>query len=506
MWHLYTKIKDDVEVSGHDEWQGAINVLIHKYLPKCGTSVRQTMTVLVADATPEKPWSCFAEGYSFRIRPIREHPSVKEGQMNTAADIDHTAREHALLGASSCDRWWHCPGSLNLADHLMKTTGLAPTFSSYAQEGTDAHQLAHICLMKGQDAIEYVDRQVGERIIDDEMASAVQIYLDVCRSLLGPDIECVHEQKFNLKLLNPPGPMFGTADFVAIDKAHQKVTVVDLKYGKGINVEAQDNPQLKYYALGVICWLSNVPITSIETIIVQPRGMGRTDKRASYKVSDLFAWHVDLLKHAAATLDPNAPRAAGSWCRFCPAAGRCPTQTEAAYASAQAQFPADLKEGDAIPPVRLPELRLFTPQQLGAMKAQFPLLKQFMDNVEEALALHISMNGPDGTGWKLVAGEGNRAWVNEESAARHLVEKAAFGPAETHEIVMISPADAEKIIVKKLRDIAGMKAKDAQAVAKAELAKLTVRPPTKPRLVEESHQSPALLPAGSEFTYEAAPT
>jgi hypothetical protein len=68
MWHLYSKIGDAVQTSRHEEWRESIYALLSHHIPKCGTSVRQTMTMLIADATPDKAWSCFAEGYAFKIQ------------------------------------------------------------------------------------------------------------------------------------------------------------------------------------------------------------------------------------------------------------------------------------------------------------------------------------------------------------------------------------------------------------------------------------------------------
>lgn len=503
MWQLYVVIGDAKTVRTHEDWRSARDSFVQEVLPKCGTQVRATIQRFIADATPERPWSCAAEGYFFKIRRIGTHDPVPGDDMTTE-DPDHGSREHAALGASSCYRWWNCPGSLNLAEHLRATTGLSDVSSVYAQEGTDAHTLAHLCLLKGQDALEYIDRQVNERIVDDEMATAVQVYLDLCYKLTKlPNVECMTEKKFNLKALNPPGPMFGTSDFVAIDRAGKKITIVDLKYGKGINVEAVNNPQLKYYALGVICALSNIPITTIEAIIVQPRGNGDPIKSVTYKVSELFDWHVELMEHAAATRKPDAPLKAGSWCRFCPCSGSCVTQAAAAHEAAQIEFSADVKDVEIIPPVKLPELRLFTPQQLGQIKAGFPMLKQFMESVDEALKLYVHQ-GEKGTGWKLIPGEGNRQWMNEDQAGLGLI-KHGLTADESHKISLISPAEAERKLVAKLREV-GLKAKEATELVKAELKKMTVRPPTAPRLVEESHPNPGLPAPGSEFELEPAPT
>lgn len=499
MWHFYAEIGLVRHVSLHESWYTGHAQLL-ALLPQCGTTVRHSMTLFAADATPDRLWMCAAEGYVFKLRQVRKYEPV-EPCMNEFLDIDHASREHAALGASSCYRWWNCPGSINLTNVLAEKGALTGGTSAYAQEGTDAHTLAHLCLLKGQDAIEYIDREVNGRIINDEMATAVQVYLDTCRTLQERGVECLTEKRFSLKELNPPGPMFGTADFVAIDHAAKKLTIVDLKYGKGVQVEA-NSPQLKYYALGTMCAFPLIPITTIEAIVVQPRGIGEAVKRITYRVSELFDWHVNLLKAAAATQDPNAPRYAGSWCRFCPCSGQCPTQAEAALHAAQAEFTADLMEGEVLPPVKLPELRLLSVEQLASMKAQFPILETFMKDVNEVLtnALHRGIQVP---GWKLVAGLGDRKWAIEDETeiARDLVDKLGLKASDTHITKVISPAAAEKIAVTKLREL-GLKAGEAEKMAKGVLSKMTVRPETAPKLVPESDKHPALPAPGSEFDCE----
>jgi len=82
--------------------------------------------------------------------------------------------------------------------------------------------------------------------------------------------------------------------------------------------------------------------------------------------------------------------------------------------------------------------------------------------------------------------------------------KHGLGPSETHEVVIISPAEAQRLLVAKLREV-GIKAGEATELVKRELNKITTRPTTAPRLVEESHPNPALPAPGSEFDYEPAP-
>lgn len=499
-WHLLLKTPETEKAIRCVSWEKTHERLIELGSPMLAGNEQKMFLLLAADATPERVWSCAGEKFVFKIRETGEHSPIPKD--DTVDDVDHTSRAHATLGASSSFRWWNCPGCFKQAATLQVTG----SSSIYAKEGTAAHELCHLCLLQGQDAIEYIGRKmpvgVDDFFVDDEMATAVQVYLDVCRALRGPDVECLTEKKFSLKKLNPPGPMFGTADFVAINRRTGKITVVDFKYGKGVVVEIQNNPQLMYYALGVMCALPpDVKVTEIETIVVQAR-VSSNPKRASYKPIELYEWSVHLLDHARAAMDPDATCAAGSWCRstFCPASGRCATEAAAAFSAAQVEFTAEVLEGEIIPPEKLPEVRTLTPQQLGALKKNFDTLKGFMAAVDEVLTVAIE-NGATDTGWKLVTGEGHRKWIDPENVPEKLQKKLGLSDTETHVTEVVSPAQAEKIAVGKLRSM-GMKAKDAGPMVKQMIGEMTVRPETKPSLVSDTNERPALPARGSEFEYE----
>ena len=506
MWHLLLKVGDVEKTLRCVTWEKLHERMIEVGAPMLNKQMRSTFLMLAADATPEHSWSCTGENFQFKIRKIATSDPIPR-DLDVADEIDHGSRDHATLGASSSFRWWNCSGCFNRAALL----GCTSSTSIYAMEGTAAHELCHLCLLQGNDAIEFIERKITieghDFYVNDEMASAVQVYLDVCRSLQGPDVECLTEKKFNLKKLNPPGPMFGTADFVAINRATGKITIVDFKYGKGVVVQIERNPQLMYYALGVLCSLpSEVVVKEIETIVVQPR-VSAKPKSATYQPIELFEWSVELMDRAKKAMDPNAGCNAGPWCRstFCPASGRCATEAESAFNAAQIEFTAEVLHGEIIPPNKLPELRILTPQQLGAIKHNFEVLKGFMSSVDEALTQAIE-NGAEDTGWKLVSGEGHRAWLDpdQDNVAKSLAKQLGFSAEETHVTTVVSPAQAEKIAVGKLRSM-GMKRKDAEPMVKQMLNKLTVRPPTKPSLVSVTNERPALPARGSEFEYEQLP-
>jgi len=131
----------------------------------------------------------------------------------------------------------------------------------YSLEGTLAHAVAERCLWNRQDAIEYVGRRLladdgaevwpGHEVTPD-MAEAVQVYLDECRRVDVLPGDTLIEARIDLAPLNPPAPIFGTADFVAYIPGWHRLRVIDLKYGAGVRVEAEGNAQLKHYALGAL--------------------------------------------------------------------------------------------------------------------------------------------------------------------------------------------------------------------------------------------------------------
>ena len=165
---------------------------------------------------------------------------------------------HATLFASGSKQWIACLGSVRLEEQFPDVE------NEYSLYGSNAHKLAEYCLANGLDAH---DHSIGELDIevDDEMIAGVQEYLDYVGSLKG---ECFIEQRVDFSPWVPEG--FGTADFICI--GDNTLTVVDLKFGKGVKVFAEDNTQEILYALGA--WHEYGFMFDIETIkivIVQPR-------------------------------------------------------------------------------------------------------------------------------------------------------------------------------------------------------------------------------------------
>jgi hypothetical protein len=409
--------------------------------------------------------------------------------------------EHATLSASGCDRWWNCSGSLRLTE-LLGTTSIS---TPYAAEGSAAHQLAHICLVNSQHAVEYIDREILGFTVNMEMAEAVQIYLDLCWELKRSGAECFTEKKFSLKSLNPPAPMFGTSDFSAIFKDAHELVIVDLKYGKGVAVGIKDNPQLKYYALGVMLAFPDVSFNTVTTIIVQPRVSGPPIKKATYDAIDILGWSVDLIDRAKATLEPDAPLHPGTWCRFCPASGQCPAQATSALSVAQIEF------SEVVDPIRIaektpikapPDVTRLTPAQMAIMLDQADALDSFIKSLRAA-AQSLIEHGTDIPGWKVVPKRPVRRWKDDETIAFAL-EMTGVPESLIWSRKIISPAQAEIALTEAYRK-GDVKAAAAKQKAADDLRDLIVSVSSGGTLASINDARPTLPGRGAEFDLEIQP-
>jgi hypothetical protein len=230
--------------------------------------------------------------------------------------------EHSPLGASSAERWMNCPGSTALLDKFGMPETEEP---DYRREGTAMHHAAAHCLEENLDAWEVIDQTFNETKIDVEMARAIQVYLDACREDMDTAVRWGIEEAVQLAIHDQG---YGTADWWA--EFPDRLLVRDLKGGQGIIVEPEENPQLMYYAGGVIDkrpqWLDEM---LVDLEICQPRGfhhLGPT-RRWTTTVGFIRTWMRETLLPAMLRTQIDRAFDAGSWCRFCPAKLVCPLLT-----------------------------------------------------------------------------------------------------------------------------------------------------------------------------------
>lgn len=345
--------------------------------------------------------------------------------------------KHAVLSASGAYRWLACPGSIRLCDGLPQTTSI------YAQEGTAAHKVAEKCLRmeswKAADLLGGIISVDGKPFdVTQDMVDAVQVYLDTIKADFeqgGRDL--MWEHQFHLNWLYPD--LYGTNDAL-ISEPFGLLRVYDYKHGAGVAVEAEDNSQLMYYALGAI-GPKGGGFEEVELVIVQPRAVHPDGpiRRCRMPVGDLLKWANEvLLPGAKATENPGAPLVSGDHCRFCNALAHCPAQREMALSVAQDLFTEV--------PTRPPDPQTLAPSELKRIISAAPMVEAWLDAVRiyAKSLLETGMIEPAQLGYKLVSGRSTRSWADEDAAAAFLVmvlDDDAYVPKK-----LISPAQAEKIL------------------------------------------------------------
>jgi Protein of unknown function (DUF2800) len=219
---------------------------------------------------------------------------------------------HAALPPSSARRWIACPGSVA----AERAAPPAPA-STFADEGTYAHELFARCLTR---------RLSADAVTDDPgIAAPLALSLDLTRRILDGRAFLVETR---LRPLPGLPDIWGTSDLIGFSTAGPVDTILDLKFGEGILVEA-DEVQLGIYAL-LAARLYGASPDGITVWIIQPR-CDHADgpaRRHHYSLAALDRLEGDIRAAAAAAALPDAPRQAGTWCRFCAAAGECPTRQQ----------------------------------------------------------------------------------------------------------------------------------------------------------------------------------
>lgn len=359
---------------------------------------------------------------------------------------------HAILSASASHRWLKCLPSARWEQQFPDKT------SAYAEEGTRAHALAEKTLK------EFRDGGSPEVVSDDaEMKEAIQSYVDTVvekyteARQASPDAKLLIEQHLDFSKYVPEG--FGTGDCLII--SDKILEVCDLKYGKGVEVSAQGNSQMRLYALGALesqemFWGFN----KVRMTIIQPRIGNVSSEEMS--VEDLKAWGAIAHQRALLAFEGKGKPVAGDHCRFC----RCRTvcRTYADYMT------APLKEAFKIPQ----ELQ---PDEIADIVLKAKKIKTWLEDIE-TYALVQAMEGKKLPGLKLVAGRSVRKIINPDLAAGKLLEEG-YKPEEIYK-----PQTLQTLT--ELKKLCGAKKLESLLEGNMETTKRS------PALVPESDKRPEL--------------
>jgi len=370
---------------------------------------------------------------------------------------------HAVLSASSSERWLHCPPSARLCESYEDKG------SDYAAEGTDAHELCEYKLRKAL-GMEAQDPTENLTWFNEEMADCANGYaayvleqVEAAKQTCADPVVLI-EQRVDFSRWVESG--YGTADCIII--ADGTLQIIDYKHGLGVLVSAEENPQMQCYALGALELFDDIyDIDSVRMTIYQPR----RDNVSTYEISkdELYRWADEVLKPTAdLAFAGDGNFLCGEWCGFCKAKHDCRARADANMELARYDF--------KLPP-------LLTDEEVEEILSRVDDFVAWASDIKD-YALQQAISGKEWNGWKLVEGRSNRKYTNEIAVAGAVTD-AGFDPYE-----------------RKVLGVTAMQKLLGKSRFEELLAAYIEKPQGKPTLVPESDKRPAMNTAKNDFMEE----
>lgn len=370
---------------------------------------------------------------------------------------------HAILSPSAASRWLSCTPSVRLEQQFENKS------SSFAEEGTLAHAVGECILrqLSGQITDAEAERVMAElmrnQYYSKELHDYAEGYAYFVWGQCKPGTHLFIEQRLDMTDYVKDG--FGTGDAIVI--GNNILRLSDLKYGKGVPVYADDNPQLKLYALGAYKEFSHIfDIDVIEINIYQPR----LDNISTWGISvaDLLDWAENVLKpKAKLAYEGEGDFNPGKGCLFCRAKGVCKALADYNMKLAQYEF-------------RNPDL--LTEDEVADILSKKDGFKKWIEAVAE-YALGAALNGAEYPGWKVVAGRANRKYGDEETVIQSLKDAG-------HENIFTEP---------KILGLGALEKAVGKEPFKVIVEPLLIKPEAAPTLVVITDKRDRYEPKGHEF-------
>ena len=376
---------------------------------------------------------------------------------------------HSILSASGAARWTACTPSAQLESQFEEEQ------SSYAAEGTFAHAMAELILRYNNGELSKktfstrFNKMKTQEFYSQELQDYVEDYVRTVWEIVNetravcPDALVLFEQRLDFSEYVPEG--FGTGDVVIV--ADDLVNIIDLKYGKGVGVSAEGNPQLRLYGIGAYLEHSMLyDIQKVRMTIIQPRLENISSEELP--AEELLSWAENEIKpKAQLAIAGEGEFKVGDHCRFCKARKTC---------RARAEYNLELVK------LEFQDPELLSDEEIGEVLARADELTRWATDVT-GYALEQALKGTRFPGWKLVEGTSRRKYSNPDSIAEVLFNAGfskddIFKPAE-----LIGITDMTKLLGKTRFDQL--------------LSTLVIKPAGKPVLVSESDKRPELSAAAS---------
>ncbi|MFF5907879.1 DUF2800 domain-containing protein [Staphylococcus cohnii] len=386
------------------------------------------------------------------------------------SSLNHANRKHAYLSASSANQWLNCPPSIKASE------GIGDKTTTFAEEGTFAHELSELYFsnlyeeLSDKDFKQQLEERKKNEYYSEELREYVEQYVDIVEEKVNEaraQDEPILFFEHRLDLTRYVPESFGTGDVIIYYNG--TVEIVDLKFGKGVEVSALNNPQLRLYGLGAYELLKDFEdIHTIKTTIIQPRLHNVSSE--SMTADDLVSWGLNVVRpQALKAIEGKGEFKPGNHCRFCKIRHSCRARAEANLnASKELTTPTTL-----------------TDDELAELLHKLPDIKRWASDVEEYCKEQALENSRNFDGWKVVEGRASRKYVDNEQVFERLKEH--YDPKEISETKVLSISKLEKQIGKK-------------KVAEL-LSDLVEKPQGKPTLVtEDDKRQPITDSAESDFT------